>query len=237
MIDDKNFRDRLTLAREHARLNMSELARRLSLTPQAIHSWESGTNIPRRRRIEQVAQVLGVDARWLAFGEGTMITAKGLPSEKPTADIVQLLRPAGQGHRLAPPAVPLREVREAAVAWDQALDAALPEEMLAYRHAHPGAPWPDLSYMGPDLAAEIILVSERVPEARLHRAMVQLIIAGKLSTMTGVARRLMIVVADGSGEGAPIVPPRASWEAQMMGIEIAIAISPEDAAAQLMGTT
>lgn len=59
---------RITQRREEQGLNMSELARRLGVTPQSVQQWEKGRNSPRGKRLEALAQILNCTKEWLMFG-------------------------------------------------------------------------------------------------------------------------------------------------------------------------
>jgi len=59
---------RIAHARTQAGLNQSELAAKLSLSPQSVQQWERDKTTPRRSRIESVAALLGVSPEWLLFG-------------------------------------------------------------------------------------------------------------------------------------------------------------------------
>lgn len=63
--------NRIREAREQAGISQTELARLLGVTRSACSQWESeqGT-APRRERLEQLAQLLGVNFEWLATGRG-----------------------------------------------------------------------------------------------------------------------------------------------------------------------
>lgn len=63
--------DRIREAREQAGVSQTELARLLGVTRSACSQWESATGTaPRRERLEQLAQLLGVSFEWLATGRG-----------------------------------------------------------------------------------------------------------------------------------------------------------------------
>ncbi|KQQ62948.1 hypothetical protein ASF66_00920 [Pseudomonas sp. Leaf129] len=61
---------RIAAAREKAGLNQSELARALKVTPQSVQAWESDKNIPRPKKLESLAIVLGVSITHLVESEG-----------------------------------------------------------------------------------------------------------------------------------------------------------------------
>lgn len=58
--------------REQLGLNQSELARRLSVTPQAVQAWESGRSRPRVSKFQDIANVLGIQAHALLKSSGLM---------------------------------------------------------------------------------------------------------------------------------------------------------------------
>lgn len=59
---------RIAKARKELNLNQSELARLLSVTPQAVQSWESGKARPKGARLESLAKALGKSVQWLMLG-------------------------------------------------------------------------------------------------------------------------------------------------------------------------
>lgn len=64
----KRFPERLTACREAAGLSQSELARRLSVSPQAVQKWESAQNVPRGKRLELLASILSTTVSYLMVG-------------------------------------------------------------------------------------------------------------------------------------------------------------------------
>lgn len=75
--------DRIREARDQAGISQTELARLLGVTRSACSQWESSHGTaPRRERLEQLAQLLGVSFEWLATGRGGSGTAAvEVPSE------------------------------------------------------------------------------------------------------------------------------------------------------------
>lgn len=68
-----NYATRLKKAREHAGLNQTELAARLHVKPQAIQYLENEIKLARGSKYTaSIARICGVDAHWLATGEGSM---------------------------------------------------------------------------------------------------------------------------------------------------------------------
>lgn len=67
---------RLAKARKHAGLNQTELARALTIKPQAIQYLENPANAARgSKHTTNIARICGVDAHWLASGYGAMLPA------------------------------------------------------------------------------------------------------------------------------------------------------------------
>lgn len=60
----------IALAREQLGINQSELARRLSVTPQSVQAWEADKNSPRHKKLKEVGDALGVTASWLLGEDG-----------------------------------------------------------------------------------------------------------------------------------------------------------------------
>lgn len=60
---------RIAAARELAGLNQSELARALKVTPQSVQAWESDKNTPRPKKLESLADILGVSISNLVESE------------------------------------------------------------------------------------------------------------------------------------------------------------------------
>ncbi|NLY16623.1 MAG: helix-turn-helix domain-containing protein [Gammaproteobacteria bacterium] len=65
----KKFPERLIACREAAGLSQSELARRLSVSPQAVQKWESAQNVPRGKRLELLASILSTTVSHLMVGD------------------------------------------------------------------------------------------------------------------------------------------------------------------------
>lgn len=59
---------RIAEARKALGLNQSELARSLSVSPQAVQSWESGKARPKGERLEKLATALGQSVDWVLTG-------------------------------------------------------------------------------------------------------------------------------------------------------------------------
>lgn len=59
-------------ARDRLGINQSELARRLSVTPQSVQAWESGRSVPRVSKFQEITRVLGVSSRALLQASGMM---------------------------------------------------------------------------------------------------------------------------------------------------------------------
>lgn len=68
-----DFAKRLEKARERRNLTQTELAKMLGVSPQSVQQWEAGGTMPRHKRIDTLADKLGVRAQWLIFGQGDML--------------------------------------------------------------------------------------------------------------------------------------------------------------------
>lgn len=60
-ITDSMVHEVIRKARERLGMNQSDLARKLEVSRQTIHYWESGASRPRPTRMREVARVLGID--------------------------------------------------------------------------------------------------------------------------------------------------------------------------------
>lgn len=67
-----NIHDRIRAAREKARLSLTEVAQQLGVSRQAADDWEKKA-VPRRERLQQFAQLTGVDVDWLLTGNSASL--------------------------------------------------------------------------------------------------------------------------------------------------------------------
>ncbi|HPE79100.1 MAG: helix-turn-helix transcriptional regulator [Planctomycetes bacterium] len=63
-----NAGEKFRAARKRAGLSMSDIARALHVTPQAVRQWEHGDTTPRPERIRELAELLGVTTAYLLGG-------------------------------------------------------------------------------------------------------------------------------------------------------------------------
>lgn len=63
-----SFANRLAASRRKKGVNQTELAREIGVSAQSVQQWESGSTMPRNKRVEAVAKALGVSQEWLMFG-------------------------------------------------------------------------------------------------------------------------------------------------------------------------
>ncbi|WP_271273803.1 S24 family peptidase [Aliamphritea hakodatensis] len=89
---------RITKRREEQGLNMSELARRLGVTPQSVQQWEAGRNSPRGKRLEALAQILNCSKEWLMFG--TSEPESGAPANFIKIPVFDVELAAGAGRHI-----------------------------------------------------------------------------------------------------------------------------------------
>lgn len=64
------FPQRLSEARICAGISQTELASRANIAPGQVNRYESGKNTPRPHILSKLAGALGVNAKWLAEGDG-----------------------------------------------------------------------------------------------------------------------------------------------------------------------
>lgn len=79
---------KIALARAALDMNQSELARALSVSPQAVQAWESGKNTPRHPKLIAIASVLGVPVSYLLSDRQSAVPAAMRGPEAEPADPV-----------------------------------------------------------------------------------------------------------------------------------------------------
>jgi transcriptional regulator with XRE-family HTH domain len=89
---DVDFGERLKQLRESRSLNVSELAKRISVSPAAIWHWENRGTRPRSPTIGAIADALGVARGYLESGTESARGAKdtlaaGVVARKSAADL------------------------------------------------------------------------------------------------------------------------------------------------------
>ena len=77
-----DFGKRLAAAREHAKLTQEALARKVGMAQSTLAAAE--TKGAGSRKTTQLAAACGVNANWLASGEGPMLSSPGAEDEKAT---------------------------------------------------------------------------------------------------------------------------------------------------------
>lgn len=66
---DVSIGSRLRQERKLAKLSQEALARRIGVSKNSVCRWEAGQAYPRAESIAAIADVLGVDTRWLITGK------------------------------------------------------------------------------------------------------------------------------------------------------------------------
>lgn len=61
--------DRIRLARRHRGMRSKQLAEALAVDPNTISNYENDKTTPPNTKLRRIAQVTGVDERWLATGQ------------------------------------------------------------------------------------------------------------------------------------------------------------------------
>lgn len=78
---------RIRQARERSGLSQTALAHKLGITRSACSQWEADDGTaPRRERLEQLAQLLGVSFEWLATGNAVMPADPGFGTAESSAN-------------------------------------------------------------------------------------------------------------------------------------------------------
>ena len=86
---------RIKKSRTDKGMTQTELATKADCTKGAVSQWEKGDVINLRiERLFKVADALGVDARWLATGQGERLSAAGMKLEIGEAQAAKNLRTA-----------------------------------------------------------------------------------------------------------------------------------------------
>ncbi|MDT4841077.1 helix-turn-helix protein [compost metagenome] len=91
---------RIAAARERKGLNQSELGRLLGVTPQSVQAWESDKNIPRPKRLNQIAGALGSTVAELV-GDSQMPDLETDPAESSAAELVRQMLASKAGKSLS----------------------------------------------------------------------------------------------------------------------------------------
>ena len=79
MTEAERLGARIKRYRELAGLSKSELARRVRVSPTAVHNWEENGVNPGMASVMEIADVLGMDIMQLAKGDGEEAQAKDAP--------------------------------------------------------------------------------------------------------------------------------------------------------------
>lgn len=86
------FGDRLGAAREQAKMNQAEMARRLGVKASTLKSWEQDLSEPRANHLSMMAGILNVSMMWLLNGEGEGLEAPVSDETPIDADVANILR-------------------------------------------------------------------------------------------------------------------------------------------------
>ncbi|MDR2309044.1 MAG: helix-turn-helix domain-containing protein [Paucimonas sp.] len=97
-------------ARERLGINQSELARRLSISPQSVQAWESGRSVPRPAKFQAIARALEIRAQ-------ALLQASGMLEVQKLSDFMKIF---GDDEKDAPAAPLLSDMR----VWDESTPLA-----------------------------------------------------------------------------------------------------------------
>lgn len=82
----ENFVRRLQLIQDQTGWNLSEIARRVAVTPQAVQQWAKGETTPRGERLKRLAAVTGKPEHWFFMP---------LTEDEPPTDLLEI-KPDGR---------------------------------------------------------------------------------------------------------------------------------------------
>lgn len=68
--ENKNFSHRIQMVLKQTGWNLSELARRVMVSPQATHQWSTGVTTARGDRLKRLAAATGKPAHWFFMPPG-----------------------------------------------------------------------------------------------------------------------------------------------------------------------
>lgn len=76
-----NFAERFKEVLKVTSTKQIDLAQALGVTQGAVSNWVTELHLPDIETIKQIAEFLGCNAGWLAFGEGKMMCEGGQPPQ------------------------------------------------------------------------------------------------------------------------------------------------------------
>ncbi|MCX2680024.1 helix-turn-helix domain-containing protein [Galbibacter sp. EGI 63066] len=72
MLNSKSIGNKIAVARKKINLSQSELAKHVSISPQAVGKWERGESMPDITTLNRLAEILGVDLNYFSDGFQTV---------------------------------------------------------------------------------------------------------------------------------------------------------------------
>lgn len=81
-----DFAKRFVSAMERSGLSVAQVAKSVGVTVQAVYGWQAGA-LPKGKRMEHLAGILGVSVQWLAYGSGEV---SGYENETGSFSVPQL---------------------------------------------------------------------------------------------------------------------------------------------------
>lgn len=91
----KELRERITDSSGASVISQSDLARAISVTPQAVQKWEAGGAVPREAKRKQIASALSTTVRELVEGTEIEQSSDSIPTKDASSGRVFPLRVAG----------------------------------------------------------------------------------------------------------------------------------------------
>lgn len=89
MLNSKSIGNKIAEARKQINLSQSELAKQVSISPQAVGKWERGESMPDISTLNRLAEILGVDLNYFSdsFRSQEVVSAS---MEKPVKQAVEI---------------------------------------------------------------------------------------------------------------------------------------------------
>lgn len=131
---------RIKNARSEKKLTQQQLADKSHCTKGAVSQWEKGNVVNLRlERLFEVADALGVEARWLAIGVGPRYrAAKGVAVELEEGEALSRLRGALPKWRAYVLSLAMTKDHKKQQLFLDMLSEHVPDEAVAEAYGHPG---------------------------------------------------------------------------------------------------
>src|SRR5436189_3316333 len=76
MLNSKSIGNKIAEARKKINLSQAELARQVSISPQAVGKWERGESLPDITTLNRLAEIFGVNLNYFSYNSQNTETEK-----------------------------------------------------------------------------------------------------------------------------------------------------------------